>query len=57
MHRNWVPVYLGKADNLQQRLGAYLHADETFGPSGEGSGYKYRAMVDLQRRGFAIQIR
>jgi hypothetical protein len=29
--RTWLPVYLGKSDNLKQRFQGYLHCDDSFG--------------------------
>lgn len=51
--RQWVPVRLDAADNLQQGLAGCLHADGSCGPL----GFKQRVMLDLQCRGFALQIR
>ncbi len=54
-HRHWVAVYCGKADNISRTFQGFLHPDGSFGPIHEP--YIYRTMVDLQRRGFCIQIR
>lgn len=51
--RVWVPVRLDAADNLQQVLSACLHADGSCGPPGS----KQRVLLDLQCRGFAVQVR
>jgi hypothetical protein len=51
----WVPVYLGKSDRLRQRLASYLRPDGGFGPADEP--FKRKAMLDLMRRGFAVQVR
>jgi len=53
--RNWVPVYLGQAQNKSQACAVMFHDDGSFGPKGEP--VRYRAMLDLQRRNFAVQIR
>jgi len=51
----WSPVYLGKSDRLRQRLSCYLRPDGGFGPADEP--HKLRAMLDLMRRGFCVQVR
>jgi hypothetical protein len=51
--RTWVPVRLDAADNLQETLAQCLHADGSCGPPGS----KQRVLLDLQCRGFAVQIR
>lgn len=53
--RRWVPVYLGRSERLRQRLGSYLRPDGGFGPPQEP--FKLRAMLDLMRRGFHVQVR
>jgi hypothetical protein len=50
-----VPVHLGAADKLREGAGQYLHDDGSVGPSGEP--WKYRVLLDLMCRGFAVQVR
>ena len=50
-----MPVYLGQAQNMSQACAVMFHDDGSFGPKGEP--VRYRAMLDLQRRNFAVQIR
>lgn len=51
--RQWVPVRLDAADNLHQALSCCLHEDGSCGPPGS----KQRVLLDLQCRGFAVQVR
>jgi hypothetical protein len=51
--RQWVPVRLAGADDLRQALSECLHADGSCGPLGS----KQRVLLDLQCRGFAVQVR
>ena len=53
--RTWIPVYLGEAIDLAIRLRAYVHKDGTWRPSGER--VKAGLMLDLQQRGFSVQVR
>lgn len=54
--RSWIPVYLGTSKDLRQRIGrGYINTDKTFGPKSELR--KHLIMLELQARGFAIQIR
>lgn len=48
-----MPVRLAAADNLRQALSECLHADGSCGPPGS----KQRVLLDLQCRGFAVQVR
>lgn len=51
----WSAVYLGMSGSLRRRLSCYLRPDGGFGPSDEPA--KLKAMLDLMRRGFAVQVR
>jgi hypothetical protein len=51
--RQWVPVHLAAAANLQQSIASYLHADGSCGPVGS----KQKVLLDLQCRGFAVAVR
>lgn len=53
--RDWFAIYLGKANNLRERLKGYVNADGTFGPKREA--FKYKALCDLYCKGFDLQIR
>lgn len=44
---------LAAADDLRQALSECLHADGSCGPLGS----KQRVLLDLQCRGFAVQVR
>jgi hypothetical protein len=54
-HPRSFAVYLGKADDLKERLSSYINMDGTFGPKDELT--KRAMMLNLQRRGFSIEIR
>lgn len=58
----WIPVYIGEAGGvsaggtLRSRMANYLsNKHRTFGPYKEQS--KYAALLELQARGFSIQVR
>lgn len=48
-------MYLGKTEDLYERLSGYVNQDGSFGPATEF--VKYAIMLNYQRRGFSIQIR
>ncbi len=51
-----MPVYLGKAEKLADRIGsAYIQSNGTFGPAKEQK--KYWRLLEMQSRGFSMQIR
>ncbi len=57
----WIPVYDGKAGGnsngtIRSRLGSYIKDNGTFGP-GMDEAKKYWRMLDLQSRGFSVQVR
>ncbi len=55
MSMQWSCAGCGKSVNVAHVFQGFLHPDGSFGPLHEP--YVYRTMVDLQRRGFCIQIR
>ncbi len=54
-HSQWFAVYLGKANKLRDRLGAYINSDGTFGPQKEA--HKLGVLKEMYEKGFDFQIR
>lgn len=53
--RTWFAIYLGKANNLRDRLTDYINGNGAFGPKRED--VKYGKLKELYRKGFDFQIR